>query len=291
MSRRRYLAVEAAALIAGCNSGDSEPTPTRTTTATPTPAQTATDTQTATATDTDTETVPPGDEGLAADLLADARSAVGHAAVVFRPATDGETIADVDCAEEVDGDRIDAELNAAAESIGPSTTSGPSPATAGPVSRHVGTLASRRDRVAGSDGQGDGGDCQRRRRRPPGRDVPTLRKCVVTAREVVGEVSDAISTVGEPSLPAFREVSGVNADAVEHPDGRLVDECIAWADLPARVTAAGDGDPPTGTGPHELAGPASRASRVCRATDRVCVRRRQWDRPHGELRPGQRRVR
>lgn len=102
MDRRRYLAATAAALIAGCNGLGGDP---NAQTDTPTPSPTATDTETdqpadtATPTATETETPTPDAEERARSALEEARRRVGRAhAAYLDQADDASTLAEVSAA-------------------------------------------------------------------------------------------------------------------------------------------------------------------------------------------------
>lgn len=105
MDRRRYLAVAATALIAGCNeAGESGESPAKTPTATPTATASPSDPspQGQTATETQTETEPPAETDTptrrerARTAFTDAQRAVARAHAAYLAHVDGaETIADV----------------------------------------------------------------------------------------------------------------------------------------------------------------------------------------------------
>lgn len=247
MQRRRYLALAGVALLGGCTSGDGASTPTSTPepaptetdtpTATPTPTETATETETV----TETETETPTDSERLADHVADARDAVKDA--------HDEYVAQAEYAETL----VD---------VGPETTGFDAAPVTGPCETALDSLDEASDYTTEenrttvlyldtstkwlrdtaehqepiSDVVADfeaAADAARQRY-----NFDAVHDALDDALDGLDVVADRSREVGSVNLPAFREIDGIDADAIGDKDRQLTRQSTA---LSVRLTGAVSG--------------------------------------------------
>jgi hypothetical protein len=232
MRRRRYLIAAGTVLFAGCSGGDSEEQPTPTSTATERPTATATETETDTPTETETET-PSGEEQAAA-AIDDARSNLSRAHAIYLSAgTNAETILDITPdVTGIDVERIRDECDSALSALetASETATDDQEATirnledavnwlsgAAEVQRAMGDVVARLSEVESRAGRG--------------RDYSVILRALENTQDALDAVDDAMIGLDDPRLPGFRQIEGIDADAVADYNTALKSERVYFDSL------------------------------------------------------------
>jgi len=240
MYRRRYLvAAGSALLLAGCSGGEADEDPTETTsTPTETPTASATDTPTETATETSTETdteteteSTPSEAEVAAEHLTDARGSIKTAHSVYLSQGGGaETIADVGPAvTDFSSDRIVSECDDALSALDEISDDPPDDvrsqesqlrSAANWLQALAQLQAAMSDYVEGIEAVGS---AARRRL-----DYGEIRIDLEAANDGLDAIGNARVGMGDPSVPAFESIEGIDADATATKDDMIYREAVAF---------------------------------------------------------------
>lgn len=238
MYRRRYLVLAGTVLVAGCQSEADEPDPTETATptATPTPTETETQTETETEESTETETEPetPSPAERAAAAIEDARGALRRAHTVYLSAAgDADTILDVGPQTTgLDADRIDSECEEGLGHLDRARETATSDQehtisllrTATQWMRMATEMQALMAEVvenvqaAGAAAEDESFDVM-------------IDSFDAAAEEATDGMSRARGRIGDPGLPAFREIDQIDADAIGEKNTNLSRESITFEEL------------------------------------------------------------